>query len=170
MRVLKQGLEYSFHGDTLLRRWPWAKDAKSLGKYKSNLYDRDFNSLSDYWTHVGALEEKLAEPVEKVTSFSWETVLEIWVNATFPGSDVVILKDIRYEAKGLSFWARLPVERIAHLTSDVVVLRCKDRQEVTDLLCNIDTSFADAYGFSGGKYTWSNHGIEEWWNDEKEEE
>lgn len=149
MRFTKNGLLFRYHGDKLLWRWPGAR--KGLGKFRSSLYTRDFSNLSEYWKHVGALESVMIRYPDKIEAYSWVEVLSTWVKHAHPSEHVIVLTNLEASAKGVSFWARLPRDRVDDLLQDVVVLRCKDKPEVFRLIDSIPPAFAEAYGFSAGQ-------------------
>lgn len=160
MRFTKNGMIFRYHGDRLLWRWPWKRN--QLGKFRSSIYTRDFRNLSEYWKYVGVTEAAMIRQAEKIEAYSWTEVLSTWVRHTYPGQSLVILTNLEASAKGVSFWARLPKDRVENLLQDVVVLRCKDKPEVFRLIDSTPASFADAYGFSAGQLVGTN------WSEVKE--
>lgn len=156
MRFTKYGLLFSYCGDRMLWRWPWARSNPGCKNFHSTIYIRDFSNLQEYWKHVGVLESALIKTPEKIQAFSWIEVLSTWVRYMHPGEHLIILTNLEASAKGVSFWARLPRDRVEDLLQDVVVLRCKDKPEVFRLLDSIPPQFADAYAFSNGQFIESN--------------
>lgn len=158
MRINLNGVYFRYHGDTMLWRWPWLR--KNVGKYWSSRFGSDFYDLANYWQHVGVVETALSRSYNKVNGHSMLEVLSFWATVTYPLENLVVLTNVDVSAKGVSFWARLPKEKVEDLMQDIVVLRCKDRAEVFRLISSTPTSFADAYGFAGGKLVGTNSDVE----------
>lgn len=149
MRFSKTGVTFKYHGDQLTWRWPWSRNG--MERYYSTIYTQDFNSLSEYWKHVGVVEEALVKSSGKLEAYSELEVLSVWVRRLYPTSHVVVLTNLDASAKGISFWSRLPKDQVEHLLKDVIVLRCKDKTEVFRLVDSVEATFADAFGFSFGQ-------------------
>lgn len=158
MRFTKKGITFRYHGDTMLWKWPFTRSGS--GKYRSSLYPQDFSNLAEYWKYVGIVEAAILKNPEKISAFSWMEVLSTWVRRTYPGDHLVILTNLDASAKGVSFWARLPKDKVEDLLQDVVVLHCKDKPEVFRIVESIPTHFADAYGFSASELIDTNFGKE----------
>jgi hypothetical protein len=151
MRFTLKGIEFTRHAGWLLWRWPWSRKNEEKGKYWSYLYSRDFNSLSEHDTFVENIPEHYPVPaLPKISGFSLESIISDWVSIAYSSYCIVVLTNIRFDAKGLSYWARIPQERINVIKSDIVMLSCSI-DEVSELVDSIDPSFAEAYGFIYGE-------------------
>lgn len=147
MKLTKQGIEYVYHGDTLIYFWPWKA---SSGKFYSSEYNSYFNNFREYWRHVGLNTPTSIRTREKLQGFSYEEILAQWVKFKFPFEAVIILKDLNLYEKSLSFWTKIPKDRIEYMSKDVVILRCNDKQEITRIIESIDIEFAEAFGYYEG--------------------
>jgi hypothetical protein len=156
MRLTKFGLLFSYHGDQMLWRWPWARQTPGSETFYSSLYIRDFSNLQEYWKHVGILHASLLKTPDKIQAFTWIEILTIWVSQVYPAENLLILTNLEASAKGMSFWSRLPKDVVQDLLQDVVIFRCKDKSELFHLLDSIPSKFADAYAFSAGHFLDSN--------------
>lgn len=156
MHFTRHGLVFRYHGDTILRRWPWVR--KGISKFHSSLYTRDFNDFHDYWKHIGLAESVVVRSPGRLQGYSWLEILTLWVRTLYPADHVVILTNVNASAKGVAFWSRLPKSKVENLLQDVVVLRCNDRAELFQLVEAVTSNFADSYGFSAGQFVISNTG------------
>ncbi|MNK09965.1 hypothetical protein D3C87_279750 [compost metagenome] len=147
MKLTRQGVEYTYHGDTLTYFWPWK--ARN-GKFYSAEYSTYFSSFRDYWKHVGMNLPSIVRSREKLVGYSFEEITAQWVRCKFPFEAIVVLFNIELSAKSLAFWAKVPKEKMEYMSKDVVILRCNDKTEVTRLIESIDPSFADAFGYCEG--------------------
>lgn len=148
MNLNKQGISFPYSGDRLTRLWPWSS---AEGRYYSQEFNKYFNNLKDYWKHHGAFYKHDFDRSAKMEGFSYEEVLTQWVRDRYPYDAVVVMTNIDVSERSLSFWARLPKEKIESLTKDIVVLRCNSRAEIIELADSIDSKFADTYAFYAGK-------------------
>lgn len=157
MKVTKLGFSFKYHGDEILRYWPWVKRSSST-VYRSELYSRDFNSFNEYWRMVGE-ETSIIKSIfgqNKIGGFNFKEVLGFWSSKLWVGEYIVVLMSVNPAMKGPSFWSRLTAKQRDSLLQDVVVLRCNDRKEMESLIDSIDVSFAEAYGILSGKVILTN--------------
>lgn len=154
MRITKKGLRFNTVGDYLYWIWPWKRNG--LPKWYSQGTATHFKKKSEYWKSVGVFEHAALKNQDKVEPFSFPELLTTWVKYTYPNDNLVILLHLVAEAKGISFWSRLPKEKVKDLLNDVVILHCKSKAEVFNMLENIPDSFADAYGFSASQFVGAN--------------
>lgn len=147
LALSKHGVKFPYGIDTIIFRWRKVDNQR----WWSENFLRGFTSLREYWRYVGATERELTYPGTRFQGYSYMEMLTQWVNYTYGKLNIVVLKDINHEAKGLSFWARLPKEKAAELLNDIVVLHCSDKAEVNRIVDSIGPDFADAYGFSNGR-------------------
>ena len=159
MKISNQGIEFKYYHDVLTWLWPWRR--QHGGKFWSDHFNHSFPNLNSYWMRMGTLDAVLTRFGEKVNGHSWIEILCVWVNVTYSMRDVVVLYNVNVSAKGVSFWAKIPREKIEDLMQDVIVLRCKDRAEVFRLISSIPPSFADACGFVAGRFIGTNEETEE---------
>ena len=157
MKVSKEGFSFKYHGDVVLRYWPWIY---SKYKYRSQLLSRDFNSFPEYWMAVGEESTliKTTHSTGKLSGFDIKEVLGQWSARLYPAEYIVILFDINHGAKGPSFWSRLTVKQKSTLLKDYVVLRCKDKNGASALIESIAPQFASAFVFLNGEELGSNLG------------
>jgi hypothetical protein len=141
------GVKFSYAGDTIFFRW----STKKGQRWWSENYLHGFDSLREYWKYVGSAEKDIIYPGSRFQGYSYLELLTQWVGYTYGSLNIVVLKDLNPQAKGLSFWARIPREKATELLNDVVVLHCSDKAEVNRLVDSIGEEFADAYGFSNGR-------------------
>lgn len=152
MKLSRQGYSYKYHGDEVLKYWPWVRK-NSFAKYYSSLLSRDFNSFPEYWKIIGeetALVKLTTSSTSKMSGFSLSEVIELWSARLWVNEFIVVLTDINPGAKGPGFWSRLTRDQRTSLGEDVVVLRCKDRSELTHLVDSTDPTFACAMGLLNG--------------------
>jgi hypothetical protein len=147
MKFKKEGLEFEYHEDIITRRWPWVSDG---AKYHSEKYSLYFNEFSTYWTHVGKAEHLFGDTKEKLEGFTYSEVIGQWVRQRFPYESVVVLKDINVGERGLSFWAKIPKEKIERIQKDIIILRCGSKENAIEIVDSIEPTFAEAFAFSGG--------------------
>jgi hypothetical protein len=95
----------------------------------------------------------------KLSGYDYLDILSFWVNKVYPYSHVILLTNINVEAKNIQFWAKVPTYQSPLFLKDIVVLLCKDQTEMMRLIRNIDTNFAEAYGFICGKLVSSNEEV-----------
>jgi hypothetical protein len=148
MKLTENGIVYEYHGDTITRRWPWRDRHGS--KYFSQQYSMYFNSFNTYWRHVGIAESAFVKSDSKLEGFSYAEVLGQWVRVQYPHESVVVLKDINAQERGISFWAKIPKEKIEHIQKDVIVLRCGSKEKACEIVDSIEPAFAEAFAFAGG--------------------
>lgn len=141
------GVKFSYANDTIFFRW----NRKNGPRWWSENFLKGFESLRDYWKFVGMAEKDSAYPGTRFQGYSYVELLTQWVGYVYGSLNVVVIKDINPEARGLSFWARIPKEKASELMNDFVVLHCSDKAEVNRIVDSIGEDFADAYGFSNGR-------------------
>ena len=148
INISREGLSFNYFGDRLLRRWPW----RSGDRYSSSIHACDFNSLRDYWWHVGALEARLlqSDASRNVSGMHMYEVLADYCKLRYPHSTVVVLYDIDCTKKDGTFWSRLPAKRAVEFSKDVVCLVCKDRDQMLSVMGNIPVAFATAIAVDSG--------------------
>lgn len=155
-KFTREGIIFTYHGDQVLRRWPWG--TKGVPVYSSHLYDRDFNSFREYWMMIGRQEGlvQASSHTGKFRGYHFVDVLGDWLRHRYGGEYVVVLSNIDYSRRGPDFWSKLPREHIDALSKDVVVLRCQDRTQVSHIVRSVDSGFAVAEGFFNGDIIYSN--------------
>lgn len=130
MKVNKLGIRYRYFSDTITYVWPWKRKECNLGyTYLSSEYSFKFNSFKEYWSHSGAISERIRRE-GNITGHSIEEVLSSWVSSKFPFKHLVILWDIDYKAKPEQFWRTLPKTKIQAMSKDIVVFHCNDKTEL----------------------------------------
>lgn len=141
MKLTMQGVEYNYHGDKILRFWPWkVKD----GKFYSNEYSIYFSSLREYWKFIGRSHSGKFEAKDKVDGFSYEEIIAEWVRFKFPFDAIIVLTNIELSGNALSFWKNIPEHRFKYMTKDVVVLICDGKSELLKLIDSIPVELAQA--------------------------
>lgn len=149
MKLKKEGIEFDYHGDIITRRWPFF--FKEGSKFHSKNYSMYFNSLDTYWNYVGKVQQAFAQRNRnKIEGFSYFDIITSWIQSAYPDENVVVLKDVNVGERGLSFWARVPKDKIEHIKKDVIVLICGSKENAVEIVDSIEPSFAEAYAFSGG--------------------
>lgn len=157
MKLNVLGIVFKYHGDEILRYWPWSKrDSKS--SYHSTLYSRDFNSFNEYWRMVGEETSLVKSSFGKgnLLGFDLIDVLKFWSARMWVGEPIVVLMAVDPSLKGPSFWARLTSAQRENLLKDIVVLKCTDKSEMKTLVDSIDPSFAEATGLLNGRVILTN--------------
>jgi hypothetical protein len=86
----------------------------------------------------------------KLQGFNYNEIIGQWVNAKYPHESVVVLKDVNVEERSLSFWAKIPKDKIEHIQKDIIVLRCGSKENAIEIVDSIEPGFAEAFAFSGG--------------------
>lgn len=148
IKISREGVSFNYCGDRLLRRWPWA----SGDRYSSSIHACDFNSLRDYWWHVGGLEARLLQSSSEhsvVGSRMYEVLTE-YCRIKYQNSSVVVLYDIDCNQKDSAFWTRLPAKKAVAFAKDVVFLLCKDREQMLSVMNNTPVAFATALAIESG--------------------
>lgn len=148
MRFKKEGIEFKYHGDIVTRRWPWFYPGDA--KYHSEKYSLYFNKFSTYWVHVGRAEHIFEGPKSKLQGFTYQELIGQWVRQIYPGENIVVLKDVNVSERGLSFWAKVPKDKIEHIQKDIIVLRCGSKENACEIVDSVERTFAEAFAFSGG--------------------
>jgi hypothetical protein len=148
MKLTKTGIVFEYHGDRITRRWPWSK--LSADKYHSDLYSLYFNNFNTYWKHIGAIQTAFSKSGNKLEGFSYEEILGQWVRSNYPHESIVVLKDMNVEERDLSFWARIPKDKLEYIQKDVIVLRCGSKEKACEIVDSVESNFAEAFAFSGG--------------------
>lgn len=149
MKFKKIGIEFEYHGDTITRRWPWFFRGGS--KYHSERYSMYFDNFSTYWKHAGIAEMAFCDSHKsKMEGFTYQELIGQWVRYKYPYESVVVLKDVNVSERGLSFWSKIPKDKIEHIQKDIIVLRCGSKENANEIVDSIESSFAEAFAFSGG--------------------
>lgn len=148
MKIKKEGIEFSYNGDTITRRWPWY--FKEGSKYHSEQYSLYFNDFKTYWKHVGAVPGLFLNNDKKLEGLSYAEIIGQWVRYKYPYDTIVVLKDVNVSERGLSFWAKIPRDKLEHIQKDIIVLRCGSKENANEIVDSIEPSFAEAFAFSGG--------------------
>jgi hypothetical protein len=152
MRLTTNGVLFKVEDDTVTWLWPWKRPSSDT-KVKSQKFDLFFDSLKSYWKYVGGvspLQESMFVTNDRLKGYSFESLLSRWVIFTYPGKNVVILHGLDPEAKGTSFWLRLPQDKIRELMNDIVVIRCDTAKDVISVVDSVPEHFAQAYGYCAG--------------------
>ena len=129
MRINKQGISFSYYGDTLT--WLWGKG------YSSALYEGIFSDRNHYWQHIGAVEER-SRTKGNLVGASWHNIITFWVKSRFLYETVVVVWDIQYNTKDKAFWRSLPRKSVEAFLEDVVVFRCKDLNQADQIRNSIE--------------------------------
>jgi hypothetical protein len=148
MKLTEKGIVFEYHGDTITRRWPWRN--RQGAKYSSQEYSLYFNDFNTYWKHVGAGQAALVKSENKLEGFSYTEMLGQWVRSRYANETIVVLKDVNVEERGLSFWAKIPKDKLEYIKKDIIVLRCGSKENACEIVDSIESSFAEAFAFSGG--------------------
>ena len=149
----KSGVFFKYQGDVLKWKWPWARKLHGY-PYHSFVLNRDFNSFREYWAMQGAdgAMIKLSGGSGRIHGFDLvEDVLPRWSARLWPNEYLVCLTNVNPKAKGPKFWAMIDQAKRTELLQDVVILCCKDKTEMENLLNSIDRSFAVAFGMLNGE-------------------
>lgn len=140
-KLTKQGLVFSYNGDVITARWPWLIRA-SGSVYTSDLIP-DFNSFKEYWLKRGRDLKGISE--SKIQCIAQGELLADWTRRAYPASFVITLTDINPNRRVGDFWTRLPAGTLKNLiSSDLVVLICKDRSEGLKLCGAIPRDLGEA--------------------------
>ena len=156
MFLNKQGINFKYYGDILLWKWPWVR--QGAPKFFSKFHSKDFKSLPEYWAHSGKMEYLASKSYDgiKILGFSYIEILNDWVSIHFCTEHVVLVRELDVSAKDVSFWMRIPKDKVKNLVKDIVVLKCKDKTEVFNMMETLDKNFCLAYGYSLGKFVGTN--------------
>lgn len=155
MRISKKGITFNYNNDEITWIWWWARATRCV--FFSLIYDRHFPSLKYYWMHVGLAEKPM--PLTKIRGFSLEAILRAWIKVNLRIGYYVVLYNINVQSKPTSFWRSIPDKDKTQLLSDIVLLKCKDSDEVVSLCDSISTDFASALGVQDG--------VAIYWNEEE---
>lgn len=99
------------------------------------------------------------ENSSKLKGMSYEDIISEWVLAKHRNNHIVVLTNINVQAKNIQFWAKVPTTDMVHFVKDIVILHCTDKTEVSRLVENIPSNFADAIGYSAGTLVINNKDI-----------
>ena len=146
MKFKKTGIEFGYHGDTITRKWPFT-EGPVLSSSEYGIY---FSNFNEYWSHVGAAQAIFKRTDSKLEGFSYGEILAQWVRHHYPHESIAILKDVNVEERGLSFWAKIPKDKLEHIQKDVIVLRCGSKEKACEIVDSIEHDFAEAFAFSEG--------------------
>lgn len=146
MKFKKTGIEFEYHGDVITRRWPFQEGSKF---YSSN-FSLYFNDFQTYWKHVGVTQAMFTKTDSKLEGFSYGEIITHWVRQRYPYENIAILKDVNVEERGLSFWAKIPKDKLEHIQKDVIVLRCGSKEKACEIVDSVEHDFAEAFAFSEG--------------------
>lgn len=146
MKFKKTGIEFRYHGDTITRKWPFTDG----GNYFSSEYSMYFNDFNTYWLKLGSIQSAFVKEDSKLEGFSYGEILTHWVRQRYPHENIAILKDVNVEERGLSFWAKIPRDKLEYIQKDVIVLRCGSKEKACEIVDSIEHSFAEAFAFSDG--------------------
>jgi hypothetical protein len=163
IKFSREGVSFSYYGDTVLRKWPWVSGAR----YRSSIHACDFNSLQRYWWMVGSLEAKLLErpgSEKNVIGARFYEIFAEYCKFKFPKQYVVVLYDIDSSQKDSAFWSRLPHKSAVAFAKDAVFLICKNRNQMLSITYNTNTMFATALAIEAGVLVDCNQ-----WQDSPEE-
>lgn len=157
IRLEKEGIVFSYHGDVLTWKWPWLPRENT--KFSSAQYKFSCNSLVDYWKQLGVISYKETSSISKVAGLSMHDVISQWVKTNLRFGFYVVLHDINPRVKPMDFWDRVPEKDRVEFAKDVVILRCKDLKEVESLCDSVSTDFAAAEGIVYGEIVYWNENL-----------
>lgn len=152
MRISKKGITFNYNNDEITWLWWWARISYP---FRSLIYDLGFYSFKEYWQHVGRTERPLS--ISKIRGYPMADMIDAWIKLHCRTGIYVVLYDINVEAKPATFWRSIPDKDKTQLLSDVVVLKCKDTDEMKSLCDSISKDFAQAYGTSDGCVVYWNY-------------
>lgn len=155
MRISKKGITFNYNNDEITWIWWWARQY-SLAFY-SLIYAFSFKSFKEYWQHVGRHDKPLG--VAKIKGYSLQALVYAWARLHCRSGHYVLLFDINVEAKPATFWRSIPDRDKKELLQDLVVLNCKDENEIQSLCDSISRDFATAIGIRDGHVVY--------WNEEE---
>lgn len=153
MKISKQGITFNYNNDEITWLW-WWKRTNSNCPYFSLVYNYWFLNFRQYWLKVGGSERNL--PTSKIQGYSMENLISSWIKFNCRTGCYVLLYDINVESKPASFWRTIPDRDKTQLLADVVLLRCKDWDEIQRLCDSITTNFATAAGIKDGHIVYWN--------------
>ena len=148
-RLIPEGILFEYKGDILVRHWPW-RSVSGGGRYYSKRLDIEVNSFQEYWKKIGILEASLSL-TSKLSSFSWEEILKLWLGENLNLGVFVVLYDLDLSKKSSEFWARVPPEKRVHFNEDVIIMRCKDTYQASDIADSIAPNFGKAIVIENGR-------------------
>lgn len=148
IKVSREGVSFSYYGDTLTLRWPWSNGHR----FHSSLHATDFNHFREYWQTVGEVGAMIRSGTseDKVVGFGMHEMVCDYARRKFPGEYVAVLCNINPAAKDGAFWRRLPKQHAEQLLKDVAIFRCKSRQQMLELTYGTTPDFAVAYAVENG--------------------
>jgi hypothetical protein len=146
MKITRKGIRFKYHGDELLRHWPWSKECR----YESALFPHiPFDTLNDYWFYCGAYNEACRK--KKVIGYTERDILIQWAAHNFRHDVVIILRNVNVIMKNTIFWKSIDSTNRKELLKEVPVLFFKDLTEAWHVFESIDPEFSEAYYFANGK-------------------
>lgn len=166
MKFTKDGIERRLDEDIVIWIWPWNRPTMSSRIYSQNNLCF-FDSMKHYWQFTGWLSNDTSFSRTTITGndrlkgYSWLDVLSTWIHFRYPNENLVVLTNIDVGAKGMSFWLRLPKDKIEGLLNDVVVIRCDSAADVKNAVTAVADKFAEAYGFIEGRLVYTNTEVTE---------
>ena len=147
IRINKKGITFDYNNDHLTWLWWWNRFPGI--KYESLIYEAGFLSLKQYWMYAGSVDRPL--PVSKLKGYSVEEMINAWIKLYCRIGLYVVLYDINPEAKPATFWRTIPDKDKKQLLNDVVILSCKDWDQMVSLCDAIEPEFATATGIQDGR-------------------
>jgi hypothetical protein len=161
MKFTSRGIERQLDDDLIIWLWPWVRHEPKAKIYSQNNLCF-FENMKQYWLFVGSLSYPSSDGRialtrnERLQGYTWIDILSTWIHFRYPNESVLVLTNIDVGAKGMSFWLRLPKDKIESLMNDVVVLRCDSASDLKAAIEAVADKFADAYGFIDGRLVHTN--------------
>jgi hypothetical protein len=147
-RITNLFFKFFYKGDTIYYYWPWIRHIHLAGKYYSVYLSEFFSFFYNY----NILRDNTTEFLnDKIRGLNITSILEEWVLLKYPHEVLVILIDIDVSTKPMSFWATIPYAKEVLFTKEVIILKCKDRRQMEQIVDSTSITFATAIGYVAGK-------------------
>lgn len=100
------------------------------------------------------------EQKKKALGFSEREIVLYWACKAYEDENIVLMTDINLATKTSDYWYKIPEAIRFELRKEVVILFCKDEQEVRKVTEAMSPKFSNAYGICLGKVLyWNEDGL-----------
>lgn len=154
--MFPRGILFKLFSRPWIFTWPWLWNKK--GMIISPDESLGWNSVDMFLAYAASMDV-LVTSSRKISGFSNTWVIHEWVSVACKKGVVLVLTDIDPSFKKPEFWAAMPREDARAFTNDIVILRCKNLEEMKKICDSIDTRFATATGFYRGQPVYENETI-----------
>lgn len=150
LKINKKGFWFEYKEDHICLNWFWHKP---LHRYYSEKLHHNFHSLKDYREYSVSNSDVKHK---NILGFDTRDIIEEWVEYKFSKEYVVVLMDINISEKSMEFWEGIPYTKKIVFSKEIIVLKCKDFRQVSQIIESVEREFAIALGFKAGNLVVSN--------------